>query len=531
MTDKTPKVIQKAESSGGRSIVRPPTTFSEKGQPRVVTGSLFIKDSNNPDLCWPYFACTVDNMMRDADVSAAAKVTMKSILDSVMSGEVKSTGTAKSDIATKFGNYSINNFDYGTWREAMTNALTSVMYGFADLNIVLKKRTYGPYANSYCINKLSPRDQKSVAGWVWNKNITEWRGLIQKPPLKKSKEPTNNTFFNTIIQTQVASYIGQNYTWIKPENLLHFTIDKTNDNPQGNSPFKNVYEAWMEKQLISRYQVTGVSKDMGGSLVVEVPAEYLERAGDPNNPEYNDFINLQKDAAALHAGETPYIVVASDLDPDTKSKYFDIKFKGVEGGGKSHDPTEIIEQKRKQIFNGFCAGFMILGQDGSGGSYAMSEDKTTLHGTYVEGLRDQIVDVINNQLLPRLFAANDIFLDYDDMPKFEAAPVKTTSWDEFSKAVQRMGSVNKLTPQMFSEMLAEVGLTDEGIEELDYTDKGESRSGESQGSSGTGNSQQGGSNSATNNENKSIIAFDHEDDENIYGISSEGKTVVISKEE
>ena len=56
--------------------------------------------------------------------------------------------------------------------------------------------------------------------------------------------------------------------------------------------------------------------------------------------------------------------------------------------------------------------------------------------------------------------------------------------------------------------MAEIAdLPSDGIEELDYTQKGQSRSGESMGSSGTGGSQSGGKASSLNVENKSLHNF------------------------
>lgn len=55
------------------------------------------------------------------------------------------------------------------------------------------------------------------------------------------------------------------------------------------------------------------------------------------------------------------------------------------------------------------------------------------------------------------------------------------------------------------EILEIGGFTTEGVDKIDFTDKGDSKSGTSMGTSGQGSSQSGGANSATNVENKSSI--------------------------
>jgi hypothetical protein len=342
-----PKKIEKAESSVGKKFKRP-SSFPETGQVRIVTSSRYIQDSKVQDLQWPNFHCTVRNMLLDDAVYNAYDVTKLFTLRSLFHGEVESTGTEKSDFAAKFANYCLNNMSYGTWWEALNNASSALAYGFSDLNIVIEKRGYGPYKNAYCIKKLAPRNQASIYGWVWNNSITEWKGLIQKPPLRFNR--TANSFTNKIPLNQVAQYRTQDFTYIPSEQLLHFTIDKTDDNPQGNSPLKAAYQAWMEKVLVSKYEIVGVSKDMAGALVIRVPDELLERASeDPTGDEAQYLDELQADAAALRAGESPYLLLSSGVDPESKQLDYDVQFKGIDGSGKSYSSDDIIDQKRKAI--------------------------------------------------------------------------------------------------------------------------------------------------------------------------------------
>ena len=89
------------------------------------------------------------------------------------------------------------------------------------------------------------------------------------------------------------------------------------------------------------------------------------------------------------------------------------------------------------------------------------------------------------------------------MPKFKPKDNVGISWDEMGKFLQRTQSVQMLTPAIYKKMAEIADLPADGIEELDYTQKGQSRAGESQGTSGTGRTQSGGSNSSLNVENKS----------------------------
>jgi len=230
----------------------------------------------------------------------------------------------------------------------------------------------------------------------------------------------------------------------------------------------------------------------------------IEQANDPSTfPDAaTEYQNLQANTADLHAGKSNFIVLTSDADDVTKKYYYDFELKGVDGGGKQYQTSDIITQKRKAIYNIFGTSAILLGQDsGSGGSYSLSSDKSSMHSYYVERNVLQKTDILNTQLAPRLLAINGIYLDYKDMPTYQHTSPTETNKDELSKVVQRIASVQKMTPDALKMVYKEMGWPDDGIDELDFTDKGDSRSGESQGTSGTGSVGGGASTSTANLEN------------------------------
>lgn len=499
--------INKAETTGSRSVVRPPTN-KEKGQPRIVTSSRFIQDTKKTELAMPRRLCAFDEMMLDDAVFNSVDVTNLLVVMAMAKGKFV-PGPSKSSAskaAADFMNYNIRTMKFGTWLEAMNNAATDLTYGFSLQNIVTEKRTAGPYKGFRVLKKLSPRSQKSVYGWIWDKNLREVLGFVQKPNLIQNRQPNLKEFEMTLTPV-MANTLTQKakYPALAKEQLLHFRYNPIDNNPQGDSPLMHCYDAWLEKKLIEKYEVVGVSKDLGGALVLRVPSELIERANDPANypDEAKEYAALQDDAGALHAGESAYIVLASDMDPNTKTPDYNIEFKGIDGGGKQYKTSDIIDQKRKSIYNVFGAGFLLLGQN-SAGSYALSSSLNSTHGFYAQRNIMWKTDVLNTQLVPTLLTINNIKLDWDDMPVFEPADPDEFDVDVMSKAIQRMKSVGGLTPQAMEHWYDKAGLPVEGIDELTFDDGDTSRGGEGNGTSGTGNSQAGGKSSATNSENGGV---------------------------
>lgn len=524
--------LEKAENS--LNVVTRPMSI-EKGQPRIITSSKFIQDAKRKDLKMPTRFCTFDNMTDDDAVYNSIDITNLLVVTALSNGKFVPKKGQRSQIAADFLNYNIRNMTTGTWMQAMLNAVTDLKYGFSFLNIVTETRNYGKYKGSKVLKKLAPRDQKSLYGWVWDKNFRELRGFVQKPLLTQLREPTIKEFESGLfIDGITGGFLKPNYPFLSTSQILHFTYNQTNNNPQGDSPLLHCYDAWMEKKLVERYEVVGVSKDLGGAVVLRVPAQLIEKANDPvaYPNEAREYEQLQRDAAALHAGETSYIVLTSDVDEVTKNKLYDFELKGIDGGGKQYKTSEIIDQKRKSVYNVFGTGFLLLGQTGHG-SHALSTNQMSTHDYYVSRNIMFKEDVINNQLAPRLLAINNIHLDFDEMPVFQSEDPSKPDLDIISKFIQRTKSVGGLTQEALESLYEASDLPVEGIEELSFDDEDSSRGGESNGSSGTGNSQAGGASSETNSENASKSFYvDYETDDQIVAVDRQtSKAIFIDKEE
>lgn len=497
--NKEPITIQKAES---HQATRTPAR-NEKSNPGILTASRFIQDIRKEELQMPRRLCTYDSMLLDDAVFNSVDITNKLVTYAMDNGAVQSTGTERSDTAASFLNYCIRNMTFGTWLQAMENASTDLIYGWSDLNIVLERRDYGPFAGSMCLRKLAPRDQKRVYAWVFDDSGREFRGFLMRPALRRFNP--QNRFIGMVTETQITNEDPSDYPFLRVQDILHFTYGSTNNNPQGDSPFAHCFDAWMEKKLVESYELSGAAKDLGGIVVLRSPSELFEKAADA--AEYPQEAaakkELETDAANLHNGKTTFVHLQSDRD-ERGNYLYDFELKGIQGGGKQFSTTDIINEKKKSIYNVFGTQALLLGQDNVG-SNALSRDQNTTFSYYVQRNIKQKEDVINNQLLPRILAANGIYLDYEDMPTFRAVNPFKTSFDEASKFIQRVGSVNKLTQEALSFIYEDVGLPTEGIEDLDFSDSGQSRAGDGMVTAGPGTSTDvnGNDNSVSNMENGS----------------------------
>ncbi len=531
--------IIKTEST--KQTVPKTTIRREQGQPRLVTSNRFIDDQRKHDLKMPRRFITYDNMYMDDCVYNSIDITNLLSITALFGGSfVSKSGKQKSNKAADFLNYCIRNMTSGTYLEFLQNMVTDIRHGFSIQNIVTEKRKYGPWKGSWVLKKLSPRDQKSLYGWLWNKDQTELLGMVQKPRLTATRDFNHNISYNDGLRVLAqGKFYESNYPIVRTTQMLHSRFNCTNNNPQGDSPLNYCYTAWMEKKLIEEYQTIGVSKDLGGMIVLRVPSKLIEHANDKDRyPEaFAEYQALQENAADLHAGKSSFMLLTSDSYESTKKYMYDIQLQGIEGSGKQYNTEDIINQKKNSIYNCFGTGFLLLGQD-SVGSYNLSSSATSTHGYYIERNILQKEDTLNNQLAPRLLVANDIYLNWEDMPVYKSINPTETSSDELSKTVQRMASVNKITPKALMAIYEEMGWDTEGIEDLDFNDKGQSRAGDGMATAGEGTSNSfggkgSGDASIANNENAGItkdLVFGSETEETITLIDTKtGSPVFIDK--
>lgn len=309
-----------------------------------------------------------------------------------------------------------------------------------------------------------------------------------------------NAFIDNLYSTQITLPATNDGTvHINANRLALFTDSPDTINPFGTSIFDTIYSEWRFKHLVKEILLTGVAKDLSGTPIFYVPQWLLEEAEEDENSWQAKYVkDLDSQAASLHNGDQTFIRLPSDThENSTSMREFEIKFLGVEGGGKAFDLVAILEQSKKAIYNAFGAQNLLTGESG-GGSYNLIEGQNSNHAFTVKRNVTIIEEVWNKVIIPRLFRFNDWNLSYTDIPKLRAGGFET-SLDELGKFIQRVGTSGYLpvVPEVINHLLKSSGIpytvpdnmtTDELRAILS---ENTSAAGKGDGTSGVGNSQSG----------------------------------------
>lgn len=516
---KNPSVDIKKEYG---DIPSPLPVARELGNLGIKTSGSFVSELSKKDLVYPNLPYTVDQMMLDPAVSLPVTLTKTLLLLGLVKGSFESTGSRKSEILANYANYVIHNMEGVSWFDVCNNIVTHTENGFSLNEIVITKAKYGEFKGSNILKYLAPRSPKSIYAWVWDEYQRNVTHVVQK-----NADVVNYTINSTVLDykgniTQVPPVQSKRgtgkYAVIPLNSCLHTKWDSTFGNPLGNPQTLAAYTPWQEKNIISEYECIGISRDFGGVPVLRVPAELLERAQDPTTyPEdFKALEEFKRQLAAVHAGEQAFFILDSNIvDGSSSIQEYSLQLLGIDGSGKQFDTTEIINRKINEIHNSFSAGYLTLGQDGKTGAYNLSTAGSNIHHYFIEKELINIQHLLQNNLLPKLLETNNIEYSYSDLPKFRFADPDQLSLEESGKFIQRVASVMKMTPSVLEDVIRLSGLPTDGISDLDFSDKGKSRSGESQGTSGIGDSQKAGVASATNMENKQVNLVTEDDGDKI----------------
>lgn len=495
--------IMKAEAS--QSVESTRIRTGEVGTPFLKATGSWIQSEMRKDLAAPQNLVTYEKMRQCATV-AAALGTAEAFLTKALA-KAKFTTNSKNPEAIEFCDYlnwNLKNLKDNTWYDSCINILSYLQYGFSLVEKVYEpnySKKHSKYA--WKLKKLAPRSQHSIAEWQYDEMGRTVTGLKQYAPMALNLG-MSRTYG---IDTNPSEVMKRN-------KFMLFSWDSKNGSPIGVSPLNACYRAWREKTLIESLEITGVSKGLGGIVVLRVPTEHINKAAeDPTSNEYKTLQSLQSQAAMMHNGDQTYLLLGSDVQGENgNGKYtYDFTLQGVENGSNSVSTAEIINERKKAILDCFGAGFINLGNDNTG-SYSLADAKTSLHAFFMEKHMLFIQSVIQNDLVKQMMEINRINLQEDDIPLFELNALDEVDPEVYSSMIQRVASVGFLPrhKEFILEVLKKCGVNVSMLEDLTEEDLLErlinpndtSRGGEGLGTSGTGGTQAGGANSKTNSANK-----------------------------
>ena len=295
-----------------------------------------------------------------------------------------------------------------TLDDHVSEALAALTYGFSWFEVVYKRRE-GP-------NKRSARARSKY---------TDGRIGVRKIA---SRAPWTINKFDVDVKTGDVLGVHQdgtgfgNTNYIPTRKSLYYRTTSINNDPAGRSILRNAYTSYEYLNNLQSIEAIAVERELAGIPVARIPAEYL--SSDATSAQSGFVSNLQQILRDVKFNEQGYIILPSDTYPDSNGSPTSTRLVDVElmasNGKRNIEIDPIVKRYQHDIARSVLSEFLMLG-GGSTGSYALSKSKTDLFLRALESYIQAIVDVLNKQLVERLWELNG--LNYDLMPTVVAGDV------------------------------------------------------------------------------------------------------------
>ena len=290
----------------------------------------------------------------------------------------------------------------------IAESLSSLSYGFAWFEVVYKRRV-GPTQRSPKKNSKYTDGRLGV------------RKIVCRAPWTVSRfdvEPVSGDVLG--IYQDVGYGSGKHY--IPTTKSLYYRTTVLNGDPSGRSILRNAYSSYVYLNNLQSIEAIAVERELAGIPIARIPSEYL--SSDASAAQSGFVGNLQQILRDVKFNEQGYIITPSDTYPDKDGSPTNIRLVDVElmssSGTRNVDIDPIVRRYQHDIARSVLSEFLMLG-GGNNGSYALSKSKTDLFLRALESYIQAIVDVLNKQLVERLWQLNG--LNYDLMPCIKAGDV------------------------------------------------------------------------------------------------------------
>lgn len=434
-----------------REIDLAPGEGAEQRSNHVEVGYIGLKQKSGVifeeeklDLRYPKASQTFQQMMSDPVVSAGVQEVIKTITKIPYSIVSDVDSSEEDEDKAEFIRQNMDDMEH-SFDAFIREAATMVIYGHAVTEKVWRRRLSrrGSKYNDglWGWKKLPARSQSTITEWEFSDDGREFLGIKQTNAWKND------------LQLQD--------TFIPRDKFLLFTTGSTRGNPQGQSPLTKAWSAWKQKLALQEIELLSVSKDMAGTMLVKIPAQYL--APNASDEEVLTRENFERIIRNWQRNEQSGLMIPSDVD-DLGNPLFDVQIMGVTGG-KTYDTGAIISRYDNQILSGLFADLLVLSLNAQG-SYALAEVFEKRANKAIQAYISEIEDVITGDLIAETYRKNG--WDDRNIPKFKFGIVDKIAIEEFSKGIQRCASTATLvrSPKNINYIAEQLGLPDRVSESM-----------------------------------------------------------------
>lgn len=148
------------------------------------------------------------------------------------------------------------------------------------------------------------------------------------------------------------------------DNLVFFVLDQQGNDYRGTSLLRNAYRAYKDKRNYREWLGNGIQRSLGGVPVMKMPRD--------TDLESKKYLAAENFLINITNHEQAYAIIDEDCD----LQFVDSKF-------NASQLREAIESANSEMALSVLSQFMLLGQNGNSGAFALSRDQSDF---FLDGL-------------------------------------------------------------------------------------------------------------------------------------------------
>jgi len=303
-----------------------------------------------------------------------------------------------------------------TWEGLLEDVLSAIAYGWSYHEITYKRRGDGRFGWA----SIDIRGQDTLDRWEID-DAGRVVGMWQMPP------PSYKRVF------------------IPADKALHFTLGGAKRNPEGKSLFRACKRPYLYKRGLEEIEAIGVERELAGLPILEVPPDLLGVDATAEERAFVDSLfkrvqNIRRDA------EEAMILPASEWTrADGVVEKTGWRFSLVtSGGSRAIGIDPVIRRYEHRMLMTFLAEFLLLGEAGGAGSYALAKDKSDFLVLSLTAILKSIVRVFTAQAIVPLMRLNGY--PQDAWPTLQHDDIESPALAELSTYVSTLIQAGAIVP-------------------------------------------------------------------------------------
>lgn len=204
---------------------------------------------------------------------------------------------------------------------------------------------------------------------------------------------------------------------IPTKKLLVLTLEKIGNDPTGTSVLRPCFKPWSQKDFNERMQMIGIEKAVLGTPVLKLNDEC------GNSPCTQKQLNQVKEQIAAYLGNTNEVIILPGS----------LTLEMVLAEMNNEAIENAIKEKNSEMVLSILAQFILLGQNGNGGAYALGQDQSDFFLNSLQYIAN-VINTVMNDLIVTLIDLQ--FGEQDVYPTMKAEGINSKASSEFAKTIK-----------------------------------------------------------------------------------------------